>query len=500
MSSSSVLQAALPNAAAFSLLGWLPWGNKQPALQEADYSAKASAQGPIPGARLKDVQVLFRHGARTPVTPDDKFWKNTNWDVCGNKLESLLMSLRKGSDKKLPFPDLDVYDKDTLKPEEKCIDQAWDLKVMQGGCSKGELTKLGQQQAVSLGTWLRHRYLGAAALLPDDYSKETVIAHSTNYRRTRGTMHGVLLGLFPSYTENFSVATSAHDDELMLIQVSTCERLAAWYTPNKKRIRDSDETDPELLNAQAHMLEVLGYTKKTNTEGHGEDGSNTVNKIHFGELNDALTSMRAHKKKIDPNLTALDLDLVNRIATERVNSYVSAQADPEPLSLGMGRLLGVMSGRMHAAAACDSTSTPKLSLWCGHDTTLMPLMIMLGNRCQRWPPYASSVVLELWEDTSESAASLPLEERHYVRALFNGQELTVRTPARTVNSESCASGDGSRNLPKLLSLKEFKAEILDKYAKTSAEYSSSCAQGSGFWQFLKSISGGNGTKEDTSKY
>lgn len=109
-------------------------------------------------------------------------------------------------------------------------------------------------------------------------------------------------------------------------------------------------------------------------------------------------------------------------------------------------------------------------------------------------------VLELWEDTSESAASLPLEARHYVRALFNGEELTVRTPVRTVNSEPGASGDGSRSLPKLLTLKEFKAEILDVYAKTSADYSSSCAQGSGFWQFLKSISGGKGTKEDTSKY
>lgn len=95
---------------------------------------------------LAILQVLFRHGARTPVTPDDKYWKNTNWDVCGNKLESLLTALRKGSDKKLPFPDLDVYDKETLKREEKCIDQAWDLKIVQGGCSKGELTKLGQQQ------------------------------------------------------------------------------------------------------------------------------------------------------------------------------------------------------------------------------------------------------------------------------------------------------------------------------------------------------------------
>lgn len=74
-------------------------------------------------------------------------------------------------------------------------------------------------QAVSLGTWLRHRYTGSAALLPDAYSKETVIAHSTNYRRTRGTMRGVLLGLYPGSSEDFSVETSLHDEELMLFQV-----------------------------------------------------------------------------------------------------------------------------------------------------------------------------------------------------------------------------------------------------------------------------------------
>lgn len=55
--SSSVLHAIGPTAVAFSLLGWLPWGNKQPALQEADYSSKAAAEGPVPEARLKDVQV-----------------------------------------------------------------------------------------------------------------------------------------------------------------------------------------------------------------------------------------------------------------------------------------------------------------------------------------------------------------------------------------------------------------------------------------------------------
>jgi hypothetical protein len=73
-------------------------------------------------------------------------------------------------------------------------------------------------QAVALGTWLRNRYTGAAGLLPDAYSKDSVLAHSTNYRRTRATMHGVLLGLYPSASEDFRVETSQHDDELMLYQ------------------------------------------------------------------------------------------------------------------------------------------------------------------------------------------------------------------------------------------------------------------------------------------
>lgn len=91
-----------------------------------------------------------------------------------------------------------------------------------------------------------------------------------------------------------------------------------------------DETDPELLDAQAHMLEVLGCTQKTNTEGDGGDGGSTINKIHFGELNDALTSMRAHKKKIDPNLTALDLDLVNRIVRNCFSHMHNCLVSQEP--------------------------------------------------------------------------------------------------------------------------------------------------------------------------
>lgn len=64
-----------------------------------------------------------------------------------------------------------------------------------------------------------------------------------------------------------------------------------------------DATDPELVEAEKHMRGVLGYDK---------DKANVEKRIHFGELNDALTSMRAHHKAINPKLTAADLDIINR--------------------------------------------------------------------------------------------------------------------------------------------------------------------------------------------
>ena len=52
-------------------------------------------------------------------------------------------------------------------------------------------------QALALGSWLRRRYSGPSTPVATEYNSENVVAHSTNYRRTRATMHGVLLGLFP---------------------------------------------------------------------------------------------------------------------------------------------------------------------------------------------------------------------------------------------------------------------------------------------------------------
>ena len=77
------------------------------------------------------------------------------------------------------------------------------------------------------------------------------------------------------------------------------------------------------------------------------------------------------------------------------------------LRLGMGVLLETMLRRMEDASAPvpspspsssdDPPPSPSLFLYSGHDSSLMPLLAALGHQVSDWPPYLSSVVLELWQ-------------------------------------------------------------------------------------------------------
>ena len=79
-------------------------------------------------------------------------------------------------------------------------------------------------------------------------------------------------------------------------------------------------------------------------------------------------------------------------ATERIVKLFTDPQDPAVASMLMGRLLHVMHDRMHAAAESAAESPVKVSLWSGHDTTLIPVLVMLGHSVTRWPPFASSLV------------------------------------------------------------------------------------------------------------
>ena len=56
-------------------------------------------------------------------------------------------------------------------------------------------------------------------------------------------------------------------------------------------------------------------------------------------------------------------------------------------------------------------SCPKLYLFSGHDTTLVPLLRGVGAWSDVWPPYSSDLAFELYENRGE----------HLVKVVYNGQ-------------------------------------------------------------------------------
>jgi len=61
----------------------------------------------------------------------------------------------------------------------------------------GQLTELGQEQALALGWELRHRYVDVHELLPAQLDPPSMYLRSTNIQRTLATAAGVLTGMYP---------------------------------------------------------------------------------------------------------------------------------------------------------------------------------------------------------------------------------------------------------------------------------------------------------------
>ena len=76
-----------------------------------------------------------------------------------------------------------------------------------------------------------------------------------------------------------------------------------------------------------------------------------------------------------------------------------------------------MSAQMmdQLTAASEGLSTAKLSLFSGHDTTMLPFLRILQQDICTWPPFVASIVFELWRKPQDGAS--------LVRVLYNGKPL-----------------------------------------------------------------------------
>ncbi|KAG2424099.1 hypothetical protein HXX76_014774 [Chlamydomonas incerta] len=517
-------------------------------------------------AQLVLVQVVFRHGARTPLSDRAELWEGVAWDVCGEAYKAAGVRLFSTSGVENPVSRHDKRQRSVQFP---------------GGCRKGELTRVGQAQARDLGAWLRQRYVlgGAGAggeesgeelggaggggargqgFLPPQHQEGLVAARTTNISRTIATLRGVLTGLYPDlptrppqhdWVEQLQqqrqqqqaassssgssgtaqqqqqqqqqqeherlpyVTTSSDLDEILYADTRACPHLQSFRAVQREQGKAAVRADPDYAWARDTLLAVLPQLAAAGLDAAAFDSQPWI----FTEVHDVLTSLAAHGKPLPLRLEALGpggweqlprlLAAVDRLATLEFATEVAPSVRDRfgraVMRLSMGRLLHTLVANMTAAAAAagggekaaqaqgavvagSGAAAPRMYLYSGHDSTIMPLLSALGLDVSHWPPYLSNIVLELWQlpqpapapaavpeaaaaaqDTEAAAAVAPtgsaaaaaLPQRFVVRVLFNREELAL---------PHCPQG----YLP---SLSTFSREVVGPFLLSAADQPAVCA-------------------------
>ena len=195
-----------------------------------------------PPTAVIQVQVAFRHGARTPVEDAGCKDEEQSAQWCPAETDKTVALKKLGKVSLFRPGSGDALDPDKLfKPAAGA--GAWQGSTLHGGGHPGKLTNIGLQQGVDLGAELRGRYMDVAAatsadvrrgfLLPRPWksARRLVAARSTRVERTVYTAQGVLSGIFPEAAADGSLETAislnaaADRDEYMVLNDAGCPRL-----------------------------------------------------------------------------------------------------------------------------------------------------------------------------------------------------------------------------------------------------------------------------------
>lgn len=195
------------------------------------------------GNRLVQIQVVHRHGARSPESG------TTFPSICGSAAFRTFFRFRPS----IPNPP-------PLHPATPNLF----TPASSASCYRGQLTPLGAAQMFALGARLRARYAG---LLPEEFDPRRVVVRSTATRRTVESAVATLSGMFPGareYPTPVTVEVRGRPKETMLGIRTMCNKLfdlqyaahAAFTFPDKLH----EPAQRWLTPGTGHLLEASQRT------------------------------------------------------------------------------------------------------------------------------------------------------------------------------------------------------------------------------------------------
>ncbi|KAK6843644.1 acid phosphatase [Apiospora arundinis] len=369
---------------------------------------------------LQLVQILLRHGERSPVSAR---FQNAGlpafWPCCSAVTQLKAAVLDRSANTGTPHTFSTLEWKRRLEAF-----GAHDEPVIASGpggeldaiCDMGMLTDTGRITTYDLGTRLRHLYVDQLRFLPPALANaDSLYLRATPIPRALESLKQTFTGLYPPHTRapDFpapSILTRAPADETLFPNDSNCRRFAALSRAFAQRAADRWNDTPDM----AYLQKLYGAWMPEDSPRVAVDG-----KPRLSGIMDTVNSTLAHGPETRLPGKFYDkkgLAVVEKIGVEEW--FAGYKESREYRALGIGGLMGDVVSRMVGSAErstadgeyesahdLDAASTKRgtaatpirFGLSGCHDTTLAAVLASLGAfEGDKWPPYTSHIAIEMF--------------------------------------------------------------------------------------------------------
>eukprot|EP01132_Coremiostelium_polycephalum_P000787 gene787-978_t len=349
-------------------------------------------QAPLPnpsvntnGMTLKMVQVLTRHGDRTPLYSTLK----SNMDVWNCTLGFYLNPSQNSQQQQLT--DVDRIFRKVYLPGRN---------YFPGNCSTGQLTSVGYEQHLALGQMLRTLYVDKYQLLSPTLDLSEIYVRSTDVPRTVQSAQGHINGLYPPETNGgvsaitvMNIFTMDSYFENMYPNPALCPELGLLMT-NATKSPTYINFQNQNQQLQTQIMQALGVSVFPG----------------WSSFMDLFFATQCHDFQLPEGITeAMVTSTYNAAFFD--NSYKIAA--PLTSRLAMSTLLEEVI--LNIRNFIEGTASYKYYIFSGHDDTLGPFVNMFGLY-KIWPAYASHIEIELWQDDNGA---------NYIQFKYNGESYVL---------------------------------------------------------------------------
>mmetsp|Transcript_25065 Transcript_25065/g.54654 ORF Transcript_25065/g.54654 Transcript_25065/m.54654 type:complete len:483 (+) Transcript_25065:133-1581(+) len=414
---------------------------------DAAAAAAASTPPSFPGApskkvKLLQVQVVHRHGDRTPITPmkNETYWKGIL------PPQHVLDGISKGT--RL------VGDGNSAHGS---------THAAAGRGPFGQLSQLGLLQMVGLGSKLRkelhfdddedadndannlhhedehgHQHINKGKLFhaKAPIHPQRIKVTSTNFPRTVQSVQGLLVGLFPDGTDDHHIEIDVTKTNKMIPDPQPRRTAEQMELERKLAARPHlAEREEEMRDLRTKASDALrdalgeGYDKVNYGVGEEENDDGTNNEyrakpLSWSQLAEITTCLRA-RNLLPESITEADQEAISAHAAWR---WFENLRHPRLARLAMHDMTMNIVDGLHKSKSCARTGTeedePLLHIYSAHDSTLIGLLCAFHlQQPSQWPEYASFIKVELIEVEDVGSSSQVSEKDYYVRFSLNGEVL-----------------------------------------------------------------------------